>query len=1844
MRYIVLRAALVVASSLFSVATSGSEPASGTLTAENTDAHPLTYSASGADSFALTIDLPYDYPQKHPQTYIRLLFSGSVAGESESVDTDTPTGDPVDSTAHWANGHALTEGVNQVILVASGGTRDMTVNNSGGEGAISVSIALTHIPDDPGDPTLPWAAQGPGPRFAVHTPRYFTGVGLDYAEPTIGVNPVTGDTFSINALDVLRTRFDDSTAPARDTWESKPGIESTLVTLDPILTVDPGTGRVFALNLAGPISTADYSDDNGETWLPGGNGFPSSGVDHQGLGAGPYPSTGLGALIPHPLYPNAIYYCSQGIADAYCSRSDDGGVTFKPPAVIFLNTQCTGLHGHPQVAPDGTVYVPNKACNISSPTFGNGVHGVLVSEDAGVTWSVRAVGDELSNAQNSNDPSVAIGKDNTVYFGYHGLDGHLRVAVSQDHGRTWFNIFDVGAIAGVHVGQFPAMVAGDAGRAAIAFVGTAFPELPHFFEGDGLLATVDQPDEDIEFPGAWYGYVATTYDYGAHWHVTKVAPDDLLQGPKGLGASGENRNLLDFNDATIDNEGRVLAAFADGCVGHCSPGRTGLSPSAMRIAQIARQTGGPRMYAAFDPVEPAVPPAPRVSGWRTKDYVVLQIDADDAGSPITGYDIERNGTRIATHYPATKYVDTSASDPGAFYVYTARATNALGESADSNTFSAVVDEHAPVTSAVCTLPGQLWLDQVAEPGAETPESDIVSLGVAEPEDQPGKLVFTAQMRSFGGSAKIAFDHPRNGRYTIQMDPTATTATYTDGRWFSRTSSQLANVFAALPAPALDSSAVRPDGVMTAVVDKEAWDLKAGDVLGNIRVQGDQVGGNGQIFLRDYLGYDINQPIVGNDFCAKGAHLAPPVILLPTPTPVPDPIASNGEKRFGGALGWLTLLPLLLIALRRRMRALLAAGIALLSIAAGAAEPASGTLTEANTEANPLIYTADGSDSFALTIALPEDYGQKHPQTFIRLLFSGDVAGGESVDADTTTGDPADPTAHWAQGGSAVDEGVDQLILVPDGGTRNTVVKAAGSGPISVSIALVRIEDAAADPSLPYAAQGLGPRFAAYKPIDFPGIGLSAAEPTLGVNPQTGSVFYMNTIEPLRVKFDDATSPARHVWESAPGNISSLVTLDPILTADSTTGRIFNVQLAGPISAAEFSDDDGVTWLPGGEGFPASSVDHQTLGAGPYPSTGLGALIPHPLYPSAIYYCSQGVAIAYCSRSDDGGLTFKPSVPLYTAVTTGTSTDPTTIINNCTGIHGHVKVAPDGTVYVPNKGCQLDVPVLGAGHPGLLVSEDAGHIWAEHQVSDQVSGYISKTDPSVAIGRDNTVYFAYVPFTGHLRVSVSQDHGQTWFNDLDVGALAGIQNAVFPAVVAGDAGRAAVAFVGTRFPEMLSFYSSTLDFNFPAQSIDYPGSWHLYIASTLDYGAHWFIEQVAPDDVVQGPGGIGNGGSDRNLLDFNDAVIDTEGRVLVSYADGCLGACSRGTQGHFHRVAVIARQTGGSRMYAQFDPVEPAAPAAPRLSGYRTRAYTVLDVDTDNGGSPITGYTIERDGAVLAANYQGTRFVDMTANAPGATYRYTVTARNAQGEGAPSNDFAPLVDERAPVTSAVCTLPGQLHRDEVGEPGARPPWADLVSLGIAEPADQPGKLVFSVTNAAAIPLQGEAAFVISFDHPNARRYSITIDADSTTVSYTDGRWHASTSDQTASILTPVTDTPALDASGIDANGVVSAVLDKAAWDLAPGDMLKNVTVRTLPLAGRALVFVHDDLGYDVSQPIVGNDFCEKGAVLPPPVIDVGPVTPAPTVSTVENRFGGALDLAALLGLFGCAALRRASRGA
>ncbi len=397
------------------------------------------------------------------------------------------------------------------------------------------------------------------------------------------------------------------------------------------------------------------------------------------------------------------------------------------------------------------------------------------------------------------------------------------------------------------------------------------------------------------------------------------------------------------------------------------------------------------------------------------------------------------------------------------------------------------------------------------------------------------------------------------------------------------------------------------------------------------------------------------------------------------------------------------------------------------------------------------------------------------------------------------------------------------------------------------------------------------------------LGRDAGEPSIGANWSTGNVMMQAGLETLRVSgFDDATGAA--TWQDVSSTLTSVTSLDPIGFVDRNTNRTFASQLTGDCSLLAFSDNDGTSWTqnPIGCGI-AAAADHQTVGGGP-PAPGAGGTTT--LYPDMTYYCAQAVVSAQCAASRDGGLTFGPGVPIYN-------------VTQCGGLHGHIKVGPDGTAYVPNADC--------GGQSGVAVSRDNGTTWTVRKVPGSTTQ--DESDPSVAVGSGNTVYFGWQNGASNTTgsppwVAVSHDHGQTWTNVQQVpGSIANVQ---FPAMVAGDDDRAAFAFLGTP--------TAGND-----QAKAFAGVWHLYVSTTYDGGATWTTVDATPSDPVQrGCIWLGGGSNQcRNLLDFMDAFVDGQGRILVGYADGCIGACVTGTTNSYSAVATIARQSGGTRLLAAF---------------------------------------------------------------------------------------------------------------------------------------------------------------------------------------------------------------------------------------------------------------------------------------------------------------------------------------
>src|SRR5438874_660792 len=768
-----------------------------------------------------------------------------------------------------------------------------------------------------------------------------------------------------------------------------------------------------------------------------------------------------------------------------------------------------------------------------------------------------------------------------------------------------------------------------------------------------------------------------------------------------------------------------------------------------------------------------------------------------------------------------------------------------------------------------------------------------------------------------------------------------------------------------------------------------------------------------------------------------------------------------------------------------------AWLAMLSFAS---TPSSGTLTDVSgpvtymagpffvANPTPVIFVDQGPecfgseqpcDDYALTVTLPAGYHTAHPNATVKVTMSWSDNGSGASDYDlyvyknpradcmpnTCTSTDGSQAADYQSASSANPE-VATISPLADGTHKYTVVVVPYTP--SGETVHVRIE------LLPGSGSGGGfPGFGGPDPTT-PGVpryqnfyapaGTSAessdGEFNIGFNPHTGRIMTMNIGPIWRLTPPERLSPAKPecceaLWEDKT-NLTTITGLDPILFTDQKTGRTFaSNSTVGANAVYGYSDNDGDLWVPLAASPASGGTDHETIGSGPYP-TSLSALSNPVNQGEAVYYCSQSFPLgpATCQRSDTLGASYGPGVLAYEG----------NGITQCHGLHGHVHVAPDGTVWLPVSHC--------GGNQGGALSTDGGVTWQEFIVTGSTA-QIQGADPSVAIDSDSTVYYAYVnndpvpagnPPEGHARVKVGHrnpDNSVTWTNDFDIGATHGIKNAAEIEAVGGSSGRAAVGFLGT-------------DIAGDYQAISFPGKWYAFIATTYDGGVTWTTVNATPNDPVQSMTGVwqqGGSHQDRNLLDFNEITIDDKGHVLYGYSDGCVTeGCIAGTAANdFVAFMRVARQSGGKSLFASFDTAEPVAPKPPCLSGTRDPAGSHLAWKApDNGGSDIVNYQILRGtspgGEVLLGQTDKTTFDDTTANPAVSHYYYVVKAVNGVGTSSSSNEVN-LTVVVPPPPEDVCALPGLTKlTDPSGDtsailgivPTPAPPGSDLLSFQIAQP--------------------------------------------------------------------------------------------------------------------------------------------------------------------------------------------------
>lgn len=379
------------------------------------------------------------------------------------------------------------------------------------------------------------------------------------------------------------------------------------------LWADRQTRRVFWTSCLGrcPHPVFEISDDNGETWYPGGRplmgsapaelGSPvqkgTAGYDHPQIFGGP-PTASMKHLMKG--YPNVLYAC-MGHKPLKCQKSLDGGVSWGPeidipfPKTPLIDSiqgaahDCASFGLQGVVAADGTVVVPYDPCNRPF---------VAISHDEGNSWRSVAVAD--MDTIGFGYPTIGMDERENIYASWVGASDRLPyLAVSRDHGSTWSAPVMIGA-PGVNESAIPQLVAGAEGQVAVTYYGSK--NAPHPFPPScfpfGHPIPPRQPGAELKCPGyeheTWDTYVTESWNAldprPLLWSATlndPAAPTWYGCTPSEIGLMRVDENLvghsyffacsprpyaMDYYGATMAPGGAVWVGFVQECSVGMPPG------------------------------------------------------------------------------------------------------------------------------------------------------------------------------------------------------------------------------------------------------------------------------------------------------------------------------------------------------------------------------------------------------------------------------------------------------------------------------------------------------------------------------------------------------------------------------------------------------------------------------------------------------------------------------------------------------------------------------------------------------------------------------------------------------------------------------------------------------------------------------------------------------------------------------------------------------------------------------------------------------------------------------------------------------------------------------------------------------------------------------------------------------------------------------------------------------------------------------------------------------------------------------------------------------------------------
>ncbi len=250
------------------------------------------------DDFALTVSLPSDYAETHPNDVIRFTMSWADTGTgqsdydlyvykgtvtntdgSEAAYTQSASGANPEITAIPVFDGTQTFTVKVVPFQPTAETVNVTIELASGSGSGGGGGGSTSF----GGPT---PTQPGVPRYQVFSAPPDSGANSSSGEFNIGFDPKTGNIMTNSWGDVFRVTPPEKRTPALPEagpaqWQDVSPSIASATTLDPILVTDQSTGRTFTSNLTtGANALFAYTDDDGATWTQASVAPPNGGVDH----------------------------------------------------------------------------------------------------------------------------------------------------------------------------------------------------------------------------------------------------------------------------------------------------------------------------------------------------------------------------------------------------------------------------------------------------------------------------------------------------------------------------------------------------------------------------------------------------------------------------------------------------------------------------------------------------------------------------------------------------------------------------------------------------------------------------------------------------------------------------------------------------------------------------------------------------------------------------------------------------------------------------------------------------------------------------------------------------------------------------------------------------------------------------------------------------------------------------------------------------------------------------------------------------------------------------------------------------------------------------------------------------------------------------------------------------------------------------------------------------------------------------------------------------------------------------------------------------------------------------